>query len=75
MVKTFTQQFAKISNRIFDIMVISVLHVLLCVPLITIGGAETALARVSMQWTPGEDASFVHYLRIFRTEWKNGICL
>ena len=75
MVKTFTQQFAKISNRIFDIMVISVLHVLLCVPLITIGGAETALARVSMQWTQGEDASFVDYLRIFRTEWKNGICL
>lgn len=75
MARTFTQTVGKISNRIFDIMVISVLHVLLCVPVITIGGAETALFRVGMQWTRGEDASFMDYLRIFCAEWKNGIRL
>ena len=46
----FMELYGRIVNRIFDGIVISAVHLLLCIPIITIGGAETALYTVCWQW-------------------------
>lgn len=69
----FMELYGRIVNRIFDGIVISAVHLLLCIPIITIGGAETALYTVCWQWGQGEDSSILDYFRVFRKEWKGGI--
>lgn len=69
----FFDSIGKVANRIFDILIISILHVIVCLPIVTLGGAKTALCKVCRTWTDGEDATVRDYLRELKAEWKHGI--
>lgn len=57
-------------NQIADIMILSLLWLIGCLPVITIGTATTALYYASMQAARGEGTAVRNFLRACRQNWK-----
>lgn len=67
--------FGRAANRIFDLIVLSILQMLLYIPIVTIGGSKTAMYLICRRWSEGEDATIPDFLRSFKKEWKKAIPL
>lgn len=60
-------------SKVLDVMVLSILWVLLCIPLITLGPATTALYYSTVKCLRrGERAPYANFFHCFRTNFKIG---
>ncbi len=60
-------------NNLTDLFVLNFLWVVCCLPVVTIGGATTALYdSVAHCVRGGENGAYARFFRTFRKEWKNG---
>lgn len=57
-------------NRLFDLMVLSIIWWISCIPIVTIGAATTALYDTSMTLTKKDIKPFKYYRQSFRRFWK-----
>ncbi len=58
-------------SRVADIIILNVLWLVLCIPIVTIGAATTALYRVCLNMIAGTDSSILRdFFRAFRSNFK-----
>lgn len=63
-------------DRITDYAVLSLLWLVCCVPLVTIGAATSALYTITLRWQQQQDVSlFRDFFRAFRCNFKPGLVL
>lgn len=58
-----------------DLMFVNIVHTLCCIPIITIGPAQTALYTVAVQWCEKETAGVKEYLIAFKQNFKSSFPL
>ncbi|MDO4487617.1 MAG: YesL family protein [Eubacteriales bacterium] len=69
----FGEGLARGVNWVFDVIVVSLLHLICCIPLVTLGGAKTSLYKMVIRWQHGEDATVPDYLKELKNEFRSGI--
>lgn len=58
-------------SRVADIIILNILWLVLCIPIVTIGAATTALYRVCLNMIAGTDSSILRdFFRAFRSNFK-----
>ena len=61
----------KAGTKVFQLMVLNLLYLITCLPLVTIGSANAALAGVTMKMIEGKAGHVaIDYLRAFKTNFK-----
>lgn len=61
----------KTGTKLFQLLVLNVLYLITCLPLLTIGAANTALACATMKMIEGKEGNVaVDYLRSFKSNFK-----
>lgn len=61
----------KAGTKVFQLMVLNLLYLITCLPLVTIGAANTALTAVTMKMIEGKTGHVaIDYLRAFKTNFK-----
>lgn len=61
----------KIGDKVFQLLILNILFILTCLPLVTIGAANAALASVTMKMIEGKEGNVaLSYLKAFKTNFK-----
>ncbi|MFZ2802708.1 MAG: DUF624 domain-containing protein [Lactococcus chungangensis] len=61
----------KVGTKVFQLMVLNLLYLITCLPLVTIGAANTALTAVTIKMIEGKTGHVaLDYLRAFKTNFK-----
>ena len=58
-------KFSQIMGRVFDLMMLNIIFLIMCIPIVTIGANFTAMYYVTLKMIKNEETY------IFRTYWKS----
>lgn len=60
-------------NKVADIILVNLLFLVTCIPVVTIGAAQSALFTVAFRWTKREEAGAKEYCSAFRRNFRGSL--